>query len=254
MTLKKKREDKLFQDLFRLGNHSAWVAPMQKENIEWFANVRPGSDINDIYQDDELIKQRMSDLVNLGANPKDKTYLVANVNRPELLTHAYKLGADPNMTGKTGLSVCYRAISRGRTDIARITIEQPNFDFFADCDPSVKGRNILMATVGKGRIDLANTIINAKPEIALLTDSFGNTVFNEAASLLLYVNKPPVSKILMFVNNVCDIHFENNSLPPSNTVSPEINTLLAEKFAHKLAKDMAPQSDANTSSVRTIKI
>lgn len=245
--------DKLFQDLFRLGDHSSWIQPKQKENIEWFKKEAPNLELRDVYQKEDLLIKRITELVEAGANPSNKTYLVANVNKVRVLEQAYKLGADPNMCGKTGLSICYRAISRGRTDIVKLTMEQPSFDFNAQFDPRTPGDNILLSSIAKGRMELANQIIDLNPLLSLKSDGNGNNAFDFIGELMNSATKPPKSKILLLTNRICEIHFSNNHIPRMNTKSEDINTLLAEKFAHKLSKEMASTSDAK-SVIKSIKI
>lgn len=224
------REDKLFQDLFRLGDYSAWVDPKQPENIEWF-NKQFKATSKKSFQDGDLLKLRMKELVDLGATIENKTYFVANINRSDLLDYAYELGADPNYKGKTGLSVCYRAMSRGRTDIVRSTISQPSFDVYASVDGSGSGENILLASLKNGRVDLAKDIIGINNDLVFKNDTYGKSPLQYLGNYLYNNTKASLSKAMSIANIILDIQYKVGSFPLPNTESNDLNTFISEKNA-----------------------
>lgn len=239
----KNRNDKLFQDLFRMGDYSGWAVPKQPENIQWF-NLNGKTDIKNCYQNEELIKDRMLDLVKLGANIEDKAYLVANVNRSNLLEYAYSLGANPNIKGKTGMSLCDRALSRGRTDIVRITINNPLFNFE---ETLIDGDNLLFSALSKGRTDLASDIIESYPKLATYVNQIGISPLHKLGDHLAFKSNASLNKCLTLANKILLKMHEDGIFPNPNTSSIDLNSFIAEKNSLYLSKSL-PEKENKTSN------
>lgn len=211
MMAKKDRLEVLVDDLVRLGDYSRWEDPKQTENIDWF-NTH-GNGIQS-YQIDKLVISRLEELVNQGADLTNKAYLFANVNSPELLKAALRLGANPNIPGKTGLIAIDRAFSKGRTSIVEALIEDTKFDL------NTKGRNnqnILFTAISSGKYKIANNIFSKNPELALERDDSNSTIMMCLAEHLSS-GKKINSKVLTFVNSCMNYALNlNHNFSPTET-------------------------------------
>lgn len=231
------RADKVFQDLFRMGDYSSWSPPKTLENIKWFKDK--GYDLNRDYQNIDILKSRMVELFQSGVSPTNKTYLVANVNREDLLKFVLDNGADPNLKGKTGLSVCYRAISRGRTDLVRLLISSEQFNFNESLVPNIDNHNVLLAALIKGRVDLAKDIIAVNPDLISKRDSNGLGVFDAIAEYINEKSNFPENKIRSILELMHKHFNDKNLLVESNTNNDFINAEIATLNAIKLSKELS---------------
>jgi hypothetical protein len=197
------RVDKLVDDLVRLGAHGEWDPPVQQENLDWFA---PYGYLRQQYRKDALVVKRLTELVQAGANLKDKAYIIANINNCALLEAAFKFGADPNMPGRSGLIPIDRALNRNRGGIAELIIGHPDFNF------DQKGRNnqnVVFMTIDAGKYKIANKIITIKPEFILERDNDNSTIMLAVARQVAF--KPKLTpNIIKFINACLNYANEQN--------------------------------------------
>jgi hypothetical protein len=171
--MKKSNLNSLLLDLTNIVNYNhggvsykAWNKPQIKENIDWFTSK--GSEKNISLKiaahNDELLSERLMELINRGLDLKDKAYIIANVNSPLFLKAALDNGADPNIPSPTGQFLIDFTISKGMHSTAKIIIDHPNFNWQNNNDGYP---NILFKCVVFNKFDLAQFIAQKKPEYIL---------------------------------------------------------------------------------------
>lgn len=239
--------EKLVKDLVRLGDYSRWEPPKQPENISWFN--QQGN-----YQDGNICAKRLEELALLGANLKDKAYLISNVNRSELLDVALKYGADPNLPGKSGGLTIDRALARGRTDIAQSLINHPEFNFVSDTHT-----NALFLSLDNGRYKLAQDILEKKPELFFTKDKSENTPLIVLAQHLAKGNKFN-SKAIKFVKACLDyadklgvyidLHESNKAGQNISHFSLEMSTMITEKYALDLNSKLSKKDNQTSRNLK----
>ena len=243
-----KKLDKLVLDLVRLGDYSNWVEPKQPENIDWF--IKKGS--IKLYTDGKIASERLEELAKAGADMTNKAYIIGNVNCTELLEVALKYGADPNMPGKTGILPFDRAMYRGRTKIASLLVNHPNFDF------SKYDINPLLSSLENGRYKLAMDIVDINPKLMIEEDKHGN---NAMIAISKYLSTHKInSKAITFIKKCLDyadthnVLFGVNKVNKSNqsisSLSIEVATLITEHYALCLNKELTQKENKNNSSVK----
>ena len=169
------RATRLIDDLIRLGNSGEWDVPIQKENIDWFAQY--GS-LRDIYCNTNLIIKRIDELVHAGADLTGKAYAFSNVNNEVLLNKAFEYGANPNIPGSIGLLPIERALNRGRFTIVDMLINHPDFDL------NQTGRykqNILFMAVESNKFKMALKIFDINPKFSLSKDMDNSSILMATA-------------------------------------------------------------------------
>ena len=249
MTTNQDHLDKLVKDLFRLGDYSSWISPKMSENIEWFTK-------NKKTFNSTAVAQRLEELINLGANVVDKAYLIANVNAPEALKVALENGANPNLKGKTGILPIDRALYKGKTKIAELLINSNRFDF------KTEEGNVLFLAINTGKYKLANDIILKKPELIADNNKDGKSVLYTLSEYLSRGNKIN-SKVLTLTCSILNqaeiqnIDFTIAEIHNGKTLannSPEIATLVTERFAIKLDKNLPKKENDNITIKKQIKL
>lgn len=240
------RVDKLVDDLVRLGSHGEWEPPAQPENLDWFA---PYGYIRQQHRKDELVVKRLTELVQAGANLKEKAYIIANINNCALLEAAFTFGADPNMPGKSGLIPVDRALNRNRGGIADLIISHPDFNF------DQKGRhnqNVLFMAVDAGKYKIASKIITIKPEFILEKDADNSNIMMAVSRQVAF--KPKLTpNIIKFINscldyaNLHDYDFSVNEINKRGdsilSRSPKVAEYITEKKVLDLNKNLSKKED-----------
>lgn len=242
--------EKMVKDLFRLGDYSRWIAPKIKENLDFFSKLRKS------YDDESAVAQRLEELIKNGANIKDKVYLISNVNSVEALKVAFQYGGDPNIRGKSGMTPIERAIYKGRTKIAEEIINNELFNFQADTD------NVLNVAIYAGKYKLATQIISKRPNLVFEKNKNNESILYSLSNYLNNGNKIN-SKAITFASKVLDIADEKHIDFPSTEMhygrtlannSREIATLITERFALKLNRDLPKKENSITTTNNKIKL
>lgn len=190
----KVRLDKLVDDLVRLGSHGQWVPPAQMENINWFESY---GTIGNNYQSDNLAVKRLTELVDAGADLTTKAYIISNVGNVALLEAAFKFGADPNIPGKSGLTLIDRAFNRNRAGIAELAIENPHFNME---QKGRYGQNVLFMAIEAGKYKIAQKIISIKPELILEKNAEDSNIMMAIASQVGAKDKL-MPNVIKFINS-----------------------------------------------------
>ncbi len=242
--------DKLVNDLFRLGDYSSWNAPKQDENVTWYS--KKGLK----YDHGPSVAERLEELIKMGANVKEKAYFISNINRPEPLAVAIKYGADPNLAGKNGILPIDRALDRGRTKIAEILVNAEGFNF-----KSNQYSNALFLSIVNGKYKLANDICKVNPSLILAKNSTDNTVVFALAEHLGRGTNKINSKVLTLLNTILDFaetqnyYFSMGESKGNMTIanqSPEMATMITERYALKLSEELCNKEENFTSKKNKI--
>lgn len=237
-----KELDILVKDLVRLGDFSSWEAPIQPSNLKWFNENTNG----DIYRNIILTAKRLEELVQLGADLTKHAYLIANINCPEILKIALKYGANPNLPGSNGILPIDRAIPRGRSSIAKLLINNQQFNFL-----SQESSNVLLLSLKYGKYKFAIDIANKRPNLIMTKNHEGSTpliILSQFLHKNFSKKEKITSKIISFVNIVYDyylkqnnyinIHEINNLGQSIITLSPQLALFISEKNAKSLKEKL----------------
>lgn len=144
-------------------SYKTWEKPQLKENIDWFTNkgTKKNISLKIAAHNDELLSDRLKELINQGLDLKDKAYVIANLNSPLFFKTAIDNGADPNCLTPNGEFLIDFIISKGMHSIAKIIISDPNFNWQSDTD---NYPNILFKCVVFNKFELAHFVAQKKPD------------------------------------------------------------------------------------------
>lgn len=230
----------LVKDLVRLGDYSKWLTPRQPENIKWFSDK--GRSVEFSHQNEDLLCQRLEELVEIGADLKNLTSIIANVNRPKLLQKAFELGADPNALAKSGQHPLHRAISRKRTEIAQVFLDHPNLDKnYKNPD----GKNILLMLMSQSNYVLVNSLIKSMPNLIYEKDNEENTVLhllgqsiqsngNKANYNMMRFLKTLLEMEEIKQSGILSVSLSNKKGQSFLSLAPEVAQIIVEKQAIEL--------------------
>ena len=162
--------------------YKIWKAPILDENINWFTKkgIEKQISFKSAAHKDEILTERLQDFIDKGINLKDKAYDIVRINCPLMLQKALDNGADPNVAGKDGQLPIDLSITKGTTQISKILINYPNFNFISN---NQNYPNILLWSLSYSKIELAHSIILKKPDFVL--DKLGELSFAYLGALLL---------------------------------------------------------------------